>query len=607
MAITIGMASFDDHLGVWATVQSLRLHQAPCEIVLVDNNPAGKHGDMNASLFKQLEAGGQPCQYIPFDGVVGTSAPRDLVFRKARGEWVFVVDSHVELWPGAIAKLSEWTQRNAACNDLLTGPIVYDTLRSHCTHYNDVWQDGVWGVWALAWACPCGRHCTVTQRPPAQLGTPGARSLGECEYRSLVAQQTLTACPCGTAFPVLSWAGHEASLSHAGYRMLGEVDDEPFEIPACGLGLFGCRRDAWLGFNAKLRGWGGEEWGIHEKYRRAGRKCLSLPFLRWVHRFGNPYGHADERPAWDRIRNYVIWHHELGLPLERVKVGCKVTDEAWAQLMTNPANPPELAYGQKPKGCCPASDVQCESIIVQTASAITDLHQQAKLGELIEQCLGVAKLSQGPAVPVCDMLVIDACRTGACLSAAFVAHSVKVKRWLAILGMTTYWGRGEDGTYGLMPALSNFLHHEKRWRPIHWSIEGAGLVVLSCDTKDWPEEPIYFSDPGFGPGTELKELLTSLGIVSKPNCQCDSKAAEMNMRGVMWCRANRDAIVTFLKAGSESFGWSATLGAGWKAVTSGILWTIGISDPIGGLVDEAIRRAGEKRKARAAEARAVRG
>lgn len=37
-----------------------------------------------------------------------------------------------------------------------------------------------------------------------------------------------------------------------------------------GLGIFACRRDVWPGFNPRLRGFGGEEGYIHEKFRRAG-------------------------------------------------------------------------------------------------------------------------------------------------------------------------------------------------------------------------------------------------------------------------------------------------------------------------------------------------
>jgi hypothetical protein len=80
-----------------------------------------------------------------------------------------------------------------------------------------------------------------------------------------------------------------------------------------GLGVFGCRRDAWPGFNPRLTGFGGEEGYIHEKVRRAGGRTLCLPFLGWMHRFNRPFGPRYTVSVEDRVRNYLLAHDELGL------------------------------------------------------------------------------------------------------------------------------------------------------------------------------------------------------------------------------------------------------------------------------------------------------
>lgn len=87
----------------------------------------------------------------------------------------------------------------------------------------------------------------------------------------------------------------------------------PFEIPAQGMGLFSCRKDAWLGFNPEFRGFGGEEGYIHEKYRKHGKKTLCLPFLRWLHRFDRPNGTTYPNNLKERYSNYLIGFTELGL------------------------------------------------------------------------------------------------------------------------------------------------------------------------------------------------------------------------------------------------------------------------------------------------------
>jgi len=93
---------------------------------------------------------------------------------------------------------------------------------------------------------------------------------------------------------------------------------EPFDIPAQGLGLFSCRKNAWLGFNRRFSGFGGEEFYVHEKFRQAGRRTLCLPSLRWIHRFVRPAG-TKYRNAWeDRIRNYIIGWREINRPIDDI-------------------------------------------------------------------------------------------------------------------------------------------------------------------------------------------------------------------------------------------------------------------------------------------------
>jgi len=92
---------------------------------------------------------------------------------------------------------------------------------------------------------------------------------------------------------------------------------QPFEIPMMGMGLFGCRRDSWLGFHPEMRGFGGEEGYIHEKFRKAGRKVICLPWMIWNHRFGKSGGYPLD--LGDRVRNYLIGFRELGLSWDPIR------------------------------------------------------------------------------------------------------------------------------------------------------------------------------------------------------------------------------------------------------------------------------------------------
>jgi hypothetical protein len=112
---------------------------------------------------------------------------------------------------------------------------------------------------------------------------------------------------------------------HWGAHMYGQwardervAQDEPFAIEMQGLGIFSCRKEAWLGFNPRFRGFGGEEFYIHEKFRQAGRQCWCLPWLKWLHRFGRPAGVPYPNNIEDRLWNYLVGWRELGLPLDSV-------------------------------------------------------------------------------------------------------------------------------------------------------------------------------------------------------------------------------------------------------------------------------------------------
>ncbi len=243
--LTIGMATYDDFDGVYFSVQAICLYHPEVteqtEILVIDNHPDGPA----AAALKDLERSVQNYRYVPAGFAQGT-AVRDLVFREAAGEFVLCMDSHVMFPAGVLARLIDYFGQHPDTKDLLQGPIVYDDLRKIATHFDPIWQAGMWGVWA-----------------------------------------------------------HD----HRG----DDPNGEPFEIPMQGLGVFACRRDAWVGLNPRLRGFGGEEGCLHEKFRQSGGKTLCLPFLRWIHRFGRPMGTRYALDWESRIRNYLILFQELGL------------------------------------------------------------------------------------------------------------------------------------------------------------------------------------------------------------------------------------------------------------------------------------------------------
>lgn len=256
MQLTIGMACHNDFTGVYMTVQHLREMDeerlADCELVVIDNNPDGPEAHRLRGLIGNVRGDFRQARYVPFPKP-GTAAPRQHLFDVAEGHYVLCMDSHVLLQRGALQALLDYYDAHPWTDDLLSGPIVWDDRVHVATHFTDVIRHGMWGVWG---------------RDPR------------------------------------------------GDRQAPEYTGDPFEIGAQGLGLFSCRRAAWRGFHPHFSGFGGEEWYIHEKFRQGGAKCLSLPKLRWIHRFNESTSY--QKTKSQKIANYILGFRELGRPLDRI-------------------------------------------------------------------------------------------------------------------------------------------------------------------------------------------------------------------------------------------------------------------------------------------------
>lgn len=53
--------------------------------------------------------------------------------------------------------------------------------------------------------------------------------------------------------------------------------------------------------------------------------------------------------------------------------------------------------------------------------------------------------------------------------------------------------------------------------------------------------------PEGGVGTEVKKILSRIGITASPTCQCNARAKKMDYMGIKWCEENIDAIVGWLR------------------------------------------------------------
>lgn len=534
------MAHYEDFDGAYFTIQDLRLQHSEVsdylQIVIVDNSPGTIHSEMLQGLVNASSSDKHPIKYVPMVSPVGTSPSRNRVFQEADGDAVLVCDCHVIFPHGAIADLIKYYDDNPDCKDILTGPLVLDTLRTVTTHYNDEWRAEMWGTWGAAYSCPCG-----TLKFSAVLKDERTK------YIALrMGQAVVTSCSsCEWEIPVFPWANHEGALIKAGAKVLGiNRHDPPFEIPGHGLGVFTCKKNAWLGFNEHARQFGGEELYIHEKFRMHGHKALCLPFLPWVHRFGRANGVRYPLSRWGKVRNYVLEFNELGKSLDDIHtefvVPGLIKQESWDALIANPIalteEPCTTCGGKQPDQEIDYSSV--DSVYSYVRNIPRDLNEHMEtLRKYADMCTrvtefsnrhesAVALLAARPLKAVIyntethatldavikllgdesnvkyytsysgvtdiedtDFLFLDTKHTYEQLTSELLRFSKRVKRFIAIHDTQIYSESGEDGGPGLLTAIRKFLKDNQQWSIILHNANQYGLTIIGCDKQDKPKLP----------------------------------------------------------------------------------------------------------------------
>jgi len=544
--LTFGMATYDDFAGVAFTLQAIRLYHTKLmdriALLVVDNYPSG-----NSELARFCGSVG--AKYVHVKDVIGTSRPRDAVFRNAETPWVMCVDSHVMLLPGGLEKfLDEVCTTNS--QDFYQGPIFWDG-GGFATHFDTILRDEMYGTWSLAWTWPGGDYYFCVRD-----------NEGKAEYR-VVQPGDPPPQDANLPYPLpeVGYAGHEQHLLKAGYVPAVGPDFKPFKIPGQGLGLFACRKDAWLGFHPNHMGFGGEELYIHEKFRRAGRNCWCLPYLGWWHFFGQPRSRSPVR-QWDKARNYVLEFNELGLDLgilrehfvegKNNRVRPLMPAKEWDYLVEDPVNhvwdtAAMIAAANEKPGGCSGCGKPIESISAWYESQCKS-HQDIGehlpyIKELADRCTVVAELGCGnggvtsallsssakevwtldirrpsfeskiakltkdrwfvvvgdsrttPLPTEVDLLVIDTMHRADWLEAELNLHAPRVRHYIVLHDTETFgvFGQllpGEQGSVpGLRAGLINFLRNNKQWSVISHRRNQHGLTILSCDPADKPKLP----------------------------------------------------------------------------------------------------------------------
>lgn len=165
-SLTIGMAVCEDYDGWYFSTQDIRLQHPEVadrlSFLVVDNRPDGAEGTAIRQKIRGVDGEGNiretdgtgwipRARYIAMPEIQGTSAVRDRIFKEATTDAVLVIDAHVLLEKGSLARLLRWFDDNPDSPDLIHGPMLDDFLpHVHATHMVPEWgSDLMFGRWAV--------------------------------------------------------------------------------------------------------------------------------------------------------------------------------------------------------------------------------------------------------------------------------------------------------------------------------------------------------------------------------------------------------------------------------------------------------------------------
>ena len=89
----------------------------------------------------------------------------------------------------------------------------------------------------------------------------------------------------------------------------------------------------------------------------------------------------------------------------------------------------------------------------------------------------------------------------------------------------------------------------KEYNEIEESVKDS-KIHLEAHRDHTPEA----ANIGEGVGSELKRLLSYIGINSTASCSCNKRAKMMNEQGIQWCKDNKEKILDWLKEESTNRG-----------------------------------------------------
>lgn len=527
MRLTIGTAVYDDYDGLFFTLEALRtyhrLRDCQAELVIVDNHPEGEFAEDIAhyvGMIKEI-----PARLVPLKDPVGTSPARDEIFRNAQGDIVLVIDCHVLIEPGGLEALLRFFHDHPH-PAIVSGPIVLYDHAGIMTHFDMVWRDGMWGIWAQD---PRGfdRNATPFRIPAMGLG------LFACRRRDWPGFH-----------PLARGFGGEECYIHEKMRQRG---GDSWCVPSL----------RWIHrFHNQKRPtrypnlWSDRIRNYILEYLELGRDVeeLAQHFTREkavMTREDFDTLHAKCRQEWEKylatngIASRLMAPALLPTPAPQTisDCGCRGNPspvpfamiEQWAQfeavqggdwtgltqLLTDAARGCDIVVDlyANSASCASVLAARIKKYVAINPGNPTAWWHQAVAVKGDTQMVYLRAMPAQVTVPESDLLIVQNLADADDLLRVLTVH--RPRRRVVILGVNKFGeSNGPAGRPGLLPGVRKFVRDTPGWIVIKYVDEGPGLLILSADPADRKPLPPAWKQVANFARAVASHIATGMGKVS---------------------------------------------------------------------------------------------
>lgn len=567
--LTIGMPTCYDFSGALQSVMALKMYHdqnnGDLEIIVVDNTPdAAERLALRNQIYNKPKPEkpsdykiAENVKYFEFTEERGPAETKNMVFEMATGEYVMCIDSHVLLKKDSVQELIAFLKnlKGEDKDHFYTGPLRHNG-GALSTHWDIRWRGQMLGTWGVDNSLvadntpkdiPANGCGLILCRKDSWLGFNkdfngfgGEEVYIHDKYRKHGRRVLL--------LPILQWWHRFGKPNTRHYNLTTYSKVRNYVIGYLELGK---NLDEIYDHFVSLEK--GKDDLINHLVEEHSEKAVELKNLTQVELEARHSRHKLSKKQWqwliqDPIANITAIDEPKETFFRTVRDSKEISDMSthfniFRKFAEKSKNYAEIS--RRPHSWVPAAsaDVSVKSFLYNAPPLrVSQGFENVQVTPVDTFEKGLESLENEQTTY--DMVFVKLPHEAHAGYAVLERVAKKANKFIAI--HDTKFNMKQD----LGKALEQFVE-DTEWSVAYHNNGQFGFTVL---TNEPVEKKIVAWVPEIGPGSEMKKLLKKVGIEATPDCSCNARAVDMNVRGEEWCLDNLELIVDWLEYESKRRG-----------------------------------------------------